>query len=33
LPLHRRLVTDPDFVRGGVSIHHLEGRLRKDGAA
>jgi acetyl-CoA carboxylase biotin carboxylase subunit len=33
LPLHRRLVTDPDFVRGGVSIHHLEGRLRQDGAA
>jgi acetyl-CoA carboxylase, biotin carboxylase subunit len=33
LPLHRRLVTDADFARGGVSIHHLEGRLRRDGAA
>jgi acetyl-CoA carboxylase, biotin carboxylase subunit len=33
LPLHRRLVTDDDFVSGGVSIHHLEGRLRRDGVA
>ena len=33
LPLHRRLVTDPDFVRGGVTIHHLESRLRQDTAA
>jgi acetyl-CoA carboxylase biotin carboxylase subunit len=33
LPLHRRLVTDPDFVSGGVSIHHLESRLRRDTAA
>jgi len=33
LPLHRRLVTDTDFVRGGVSIHHLESRLRQDTAA
>jgi acetyl-CoA carboxylase biotin carboxylase subunit len=33
LPLHRRLVTDADFARGGVSIHHLEGRLRREGAA
>ena len=33
LPLHRRLVTDDDFVRGGVSIHHLERRLRRDGVA
>jgi acetyl-CoA carboxylase biotin carboxylase subunit len=33
LPLHRRLVTDPDFVHGGVSIHHLESRLRQDTAA
>ncbi|QOZ52476.1 acetyl-CoA carboxylase biotin carboxylase subunit [Bradyrhizobium sp. CCBAU 53338] len=31
LPLHRRLVTDPDFIRGGVSIHHLETRLRRSG--
>ncbi|WP_407185182.1 acetyl-CoA carboxylase biotin carboxylase subunit [Bradyrhizobium centrosematis] len=28
LPLHRRLVADPDFVHGGVSIHHLETKLR-----
>jgi len=28
LPLHRRLVADPEFVRGGVSIHHLETKLR-----
>jgi acetyl-CoA carboxylase, biotin carboxylase subunit len=33
LPLHRRLVTDADFVHGGVSIHHLERRLRRDGVA
>ena len=33
LPLHRRLIKDPDFVRGGVSIHHLESRLRQDTAA
>jgi acetyl-CoA carboxylase biotin carboxylase subunit len=33
LSLHRRLVADPDFVRGGVSIHHLESRLRQDAAA
>jgi acetyl-CoA carboxylase biotin carboxylase subunit len=33
LPLHRRLVKDPDFVRGGVSIHHLESRLWQDTAA
>jgi acetyl-CoA carboxylase biotin carboxylase subunit len=33
LPLHRRLVADNDFVRGGVSIHHLEAHLRRDGAA
>jgi acetyl-CoA carboxylase biotin carboxylase subunit len=30
LPLHRRLVADDGFVRGGVSIHHLETRLRQD---
>ncbi|UFW51530.1 MULTISPECIES: acetyl-CoA carboxylase biotin carboxylase subunit [Bradyrhizobium] len=28
LPLHRRLVADPEFIRGGVSIHHLETKLR-----
>jgi acetyl-CoA carboxylase biotin carboxylase subunit len=33
VPLHRSLVTDGDFVHGGVSIHHLERRLRRDGAA
>jgi acetyl-CoA carboxylase, biotin carboxylase subunit len=33
LPLHRRLVTDPDFVRGAVSIHHLESRPRQGTAA
>jgi acetyl-CoA carboxylase biotin carboxylase subunit len=33
LPLHRRLVVDDDFVSGGVSIHHLERRLRRDGVA
>lgn len=24
IPLHLRLLDDPDFLRGGVSIHHLE---------
>lgn len=28
LPLHRRIVADPDFIRGEVDIHHLENRLR-----
>ena len=31
LMLHRLLVADPDFVRGGVSIHHLETKLRGNG--
>jgi acetyl-CoA carboxylase biotin carboxylase subunit len=31
LPLHRRLVADTDFVRGGVNIHHLETKLRRNG--
>ncbi|MCG2626735.1 acetyl-CoA carboxylase biotin carboxylase subunit [Bradyrhizobium sp. WYCCWR 13023] len=31
LPLHRRLVADPEFIRGGVSIHHLETKLRRSG--
>ncbi|MDA9406258.1 acetyl-CoA carboxylase biotin carboxylase subunit [Bradyrhizobium sp. CCBAU 45384] len=31
LPLHRRLVADPDFIRGGVSIYHLETKLRRSG--
>ncbi|MGY4503972.1 acetyl-CoA carboxylase biotin carboxylase subunit [Bradyrhizobium sp. GM24.11] len=31
LPLHRRLVADPDFMHGGVNIHHLETKLRRSG--
>jgi len=31
LPLHRRLVADADFIRGGVNIHHLEAKLRRNG--
>jgi acetyl-CoA carboxylase biotin carboxylase subunit len=30
LPLHCRLVDDAEFVRGGVSIHYLENRLKQD---
>lgn len=30
LPLHARIFADPDFVRGGVDIHHLEQRLREE---
>ena len=30
LPLHMRIFADPDFVRGGVDIHHLEKRLREE---
>ncbi|ANH03021.1 acetyl/propionyl/methylcrotonyl-CoA carboxylase subunit alpha [Shinella sp. HZN7] len=30
LPLHARIFSDPDFVRGGVDIHHLEKRLREE---
>jgi len=33
LPLHRRLVRDAAFIRGGVSIHHLEQQLRWSGEA
>lgn len=33
LPLHRRLIDDDEFVRGGVSIHYLENRLKQDGGA
>ncbi len=33
LPLHRRLVDEPDFVAGGVDIHWLEARLRAKAAA
>jgi acetyl-CoA carboxylase biotin carboxylase subunit len=31
LPLHRHLAADADFIRGGVSIHHLEMRFRGGG--
>jgi acetyl-CoA carboxylase, biotin carboxylase subunit len=27
VPLHQKLMIDPDFVKGGVSIHYLEHRL------
>ncbi|WP_411036870.1 acetyl/propionyl/methylcrotonyl-CoA carboxylase subunit alpha [Shinella sp. BYT-45] len=30
LPLHGRIFSDPDFVRGCVDIHHLEKRLREE---
>ncbi|UDF32304.1 UNVERIFIED_ORG: acetyl-CoA carboxylase biotin carboxylase subunit (plasmid) [Roseateles sp. XES5] len=30
LALHVRIFSDPDFVRGGVDIHHLEKRLREE---
>ncbi|MFC3072060.1 acetyl-CoA carboxylase biotin carboxylase subunit [Shinella pollutisoli] len=30
LALHERIFADPDFVRGGVDIHHLEKRLREE---
>jgi biotin carboxylase len=33
LPLRRRLVDDAELARGGVSIHHLENRLRRDAGA
>ena len=33
LPLHRRLVDEPDFVAGGVDIHWLEARLKAKAAA
>jgi acetyl-CoA carboxylase biotin carboxylase subunit len=29
LPLHRELLRDAAFVRGGTSIHYLEQRLEK----
>jgi acetyl-CoA carboxylase biotin carboxylase subunit len=32
LPLHRRIVEDPDFAAGGVDIHHLS-RMLEVGAA
>ncbi len=31
LDLHRAIVRDPDFVAGGVDIHHLERRLAEGG--
>jgi acetyl-CoA carboxylase, biotin carboxylase subunit len=30
LALHRRIVSDPAFIRGAVDIHHLERRLRQE---
>ncbi len=33
LPLHRRLVNEPDFVAGGVDIHWLEALLKARAAA
>jgi acetyl-CoA carboxylase biotin carboxylase subunit len=33
LDLHRRIVRDPDFVAGGVDIHHLERWLARECAA
>ena len=33
LDLHRRIVRDPDFVAGGVDIHHLEHRLSQERGA
>jgi acetyl-CoA carboxylase biotin carboxylase subunit len=33
LPLHERIVADPEFIRGCVDIHHLESRLRKEEVA
>lgn len=31
LDLHRKIVIDPDFIRSGFDIHHLENRLRNRG--
>jgi acetyl-CoA carboxylase biotin carboxylase subunit len=28
-PLHRELVRDPEFKKGGVNIHYLEKRLQE----
>ena len=33
IPLHRRIVDDPGFARGGVDIHHLEAFLRQGAGA
>ena len=30
LPLHRELVNDTHFLRGGVSIHYLEQKLAQE---
>jgi len=29
IPLHRQILRDSEFVRGGVHIHYLEGKLKK----
>ena len=30
IPLHRRLLSDPEFERGGISIHYLEQELARE---
>jgi acetyl-CoA carboxylase biotin carboxylase subunit len=30
IPLHRELLTDTHFLRGGVSIHYLEQKLAEE---
>ena len=30
IPLHRELLSDTRFVRGGVSIHYLEQKLAQE---
>ena len=32
IPLHRDLMNDTRFLRGGVSIHYLEQKLAQEGA-
>jgi acetyl-CoA carboxylase biotin carboxylase subunit len=33
IPLHRQLLDDPDFIAGGVDIHHLERWLARRSAS
>ncbi len=30
VPLHRKILEDPEFIRGGIDIHHLEKTLDRD---
>ena len=30
IPLHRELLTDTNFLKGGVSIHYLEQKLARE---